>query len=229
MSYNKQNYWINFTPPKEPGILIPEDIRALSMNKRVFPNLYFNYNTDIPKGYKISKHVRLSFDTKIPGHEPYEIKVNTTSGEANNSNASNIVQGLIVSNRKVKDGIGLNKNNMWMSKKTMNRWVDLQLEFPIAVRMNKLIISSQCGGKHHPIMAMRVEANTHGFAEVSKIEKPLADEEAVSFNEIKAKQWRLHFRPDDSGQVVIRGLRFFSSRGEFFFPKYPMYLKTKSK
>ena len=42
MSYEKVNVWNDFVPPKNPSILIPEDIRALAMNKRVFPNVYFD-------------------------------------------------------------------------------------------------------------------------------------------------------------------------------------------
>lgn len=230
MSYNKRNYWTNYTPPKEPGILIPEDIRALAMNKRVFPNLYFDPEHDVPEGYRLcSKIIRLSFDTKIPGQKPYQIKLSTNSGEANDTKAGNVVHTFMKENRKTRNGIGLVANNMWMSGKTENVWIDLQLDFPIAVRMNRICVHSQCGGTNYPVMALRVESNTRGFVEVARREKPLADEEYISFNEIKAKQWRLLFLPGDSRQVVIRGLRFYSSQGEFFCQRYPTYLMSKRK
>ena len=78
-------------------------------------------------------------------------------------------------------------------------------------------------------MGIRVEANTSDFVEVANREEPLGDEEDISFKEIKAKQWRLYFRPDDSGQVVIRGLGFYSSLGEFFCQMYPTHLMVKKK
>ncbi len=55
MSYNHEHRWTAFTPPAHPGILIPEDIRTLAENKKVFPNLYFDPKTDVPKGYDLKK------------------------------------------------------------------------------------------------------------------------------------------------------------------------------
>ena len=43
----------------------------------------------------------------------------------------------------------------------------------------------------------------------------------VSFAKQKAATWRLHFRTDKSGQVVIRGIRFFSPQCEVFNHNYP--------
>ncbi len=230
MSYSKSNYWTNFTPPKKRSILIPEDIRALAMNKRVFPNLYFDHANDVPEGYSLCRTIfQLSFDHTIPGQKPYEIKLSTTSGAEGDTKVSNIVHTWVKVNQKVKKGIGLIPNNMWMSGKKDNGWIDLDIEFPIAVRMNRIRVHSQCGGGYHPITGIRVEANTSDFVEVANREEPLGDEEDISFKEIKAKQWRLHFRPDDSGQVVIRGLGFYSSLGEFFCQMYPTHLMVKKK
>lgn len=228
MSYSKSNYWTNFRPPKDPSILIPEDIRVLAMNKRVFPKLYFDTGKDVLEGYRLCNTiVRFSFEPTIPGQKPYEIKLSTMSGEEGGTKVGNVVQAWVKGNRKTRTGIGLVANNMWMSGKKDSGWIDLMLEFPIAVRMNMIRVQSQCGGGNHPIMAIRVEANTSDFVEVARREEPLGDEEDISFKEIKAKQWRLHFLPDDSRQVVIRGLEFYSSQGEFFCQKYPIHLMTK--
>ncbi|MCK4797781.1 MAG: hypothetical protein KAT05_10380 [Spirochaetes bacterium] len=51
MSYNQENKWNELEPPLVEGILIPEDLRALSENKKVFPNFYFDEEKDIPAGY----------------------------------------------------------------------------------------------------------------------------------------------------------------------------------
>lgn len=229
MSYDKSNWWTNYTPPKEPGILIPEDIRGLAMNKRVFPNLHFDAERDVPKGYRLcGRFIRLSFDSTISGQEPYEIKFSTTSGEDGGSKVANVHTHLN-ENRKAKEGIGLVADNMWMSGKVEDGWIDLQMEFPIAVRMNRIRVYSQCGGGNHPVTGIRVEAKTDGFVEVARKEGSLRDAEDVSFQEVKAKQWRLHFLPGESKQVVIRGLEFYSSQGEFFCQKFPMHLINRKK
>ncbi len=228
MSYEKVQVWKNFIPPRNPSILIPEDIRALAMNKRVFPNLYYDPKKDVPEGYKLCRSIpRIGFNSDLPGRKPYKIKLSTTSGEEGGTKAGNVVHTFVKGNRKARTGNGLVASNMWMSGKKDSGWIDLVLEFPIAVRMNSIRVQSQCGGGNHPIMAIRVEANTSDFVEVARREEPLGDEEDISFKETKAKQWRLHFLPDDSGQVVIRGLGFYSSQGEFFCQKYPTHLMIK--
>ena len=197
------------------------------MNKRVFPVLYFDDKQDVPEGYHMGKLIRLSYDTKIPGQEPYEIKVTTNSGLANGTSLNNIVLGYTHPNRKVKNGIGLNAGAMWMSEKTQDGWIDLELEFPIAVRMNRICVQSQCGGAFYTVKAMRLEAEADRFNEVARVEMVQGDEAYISFNEVKARQWRLWFKPDESGQVVIRGLRFYSSQGEIFSHLIPTYLISK--
>jgi hypothetical protein len=230
MSYSKSNWWTNFTPPKDPCILIPEDIKGLALNKKVFPNLYFDPPKDIPEGYRISStFFRMSFDPTIPGQKEYSIKLSTTSGEERDTKASNIVRTWVKPNRKTQKGDGLIAKYMWLSGKKDNRWIDLDIEFPIAVRMNRISVESQCGGGHHSIAGIRVEANTGNYVELVRRQEPMKDEEDVSFKETKAKHWRLHFLPGESNQIVLRSLRFYSSRGEFFCQMYPINLMTKKK
>lgn len=224
MSYNKENCWTGLTPPEEPGILIPEDIRDLAMNKRVFPNLVFDAAGDIPEGYKIGRLIRLTFESDIFLQEPYEIKATSACGQVKDTDPGNIVIGNILPNRKAKTGIGLNPRGMWMSGKSAQGRVDLELEFPIAVRLNRIRICSQCGGGLYPIKAVQLEADMDGFQEIALIENITSDEADVCFEERKSKKWRLYMKPDESGQVVLRGLRFFSSHGEIFCPKFPTYL-----
>jgi hypothetical protein len=230
MSYNKENVWSGYNHPRERGILIPEDIRALSMNKRVFPNLYSDPKQDVPKGYKIyGKLIRLSYDTHIPGQKPYNIEVTTSCGQENGTNANNIILSWIRPNRKPKKGIGLVEGAMWMSGKAKGDWADIELKFPISVHIRRIRVHSQCGGGLYPVKAIRVEADMQGFKEVGRVESVLKDEVDVAFREVKAKRWRLYFRPDESRQVVIRGLQFYSSHGEIFCPNYPTYLMNAKK
>ncbi len=229
MSYNKSNRWSDFTPPKEKGILIPEELRLLSMNKRVFPNLYFDPKRDIPEGYEFKAVFRsaVGCGIEIFGQKGYRINVTTQSGEDAGTKASYIVHNLIKANRKTNKGNGLIKEHMWMSGKTQNGRIDIELEFPIPVRMNSICVLSQCGGGYFPVKAIWVEADMQGFKQVGEKQNVIKDEEYVTFKQVKAKRWRLYFKPDEGGQVVIRGLRFFSERGEIFCPLYPTYLITK--
>lgn len=229
MAYNRTNHWKHFKPPKEQGILIPEEIRALSMNKRVFPDLYFDRANDVPKGYRIGNMVRLAFDDTIPGQKSYKIKLSTNSGEEAETKAGNLVHIWVKGNHKAKKGIGLVANSMWMSGRKDDGWIDLDIEFPIAVRMNRISVQSQCGGGYHPIKAVRVEANTGDYVELAGKQGPITDEEDITFKETKARQWRLHFLPGESKQIVLRGLRFYSSKGEFFCHVFPTHLISKKK
>lgn len=53
MSYNPRHHWNGFKPPKNQGILIPENLKKLAGNKLVFPNFTFNPDEDIPAGYRM--------------------------------------------------------------------------------------------------------------------------------------------------------------------------------
>ena len=59
MSYNQKNVWKGFNEPLVHGVLIPEDLRALSMNKLVFPKLDFDPAKDVPAGYVLGEMFNL--------------------------------------------------------------------------------------------------------------------------------------------------------------------------
>ena len=67
MSYNPTHHTDGFKPSKTPGILNPEDIRALALNRRIFPRLRFDPEKDVPKSYTMQKSVVLG-PMEIPGH-----------------------------------------------------------------------------------------------------------------------------------------------------------------
>jgi hypothetical protein len=74
MSYNKAHWWSGFRAPKTPGILIPEDIRSLALNRRAFTKLRFDPSKDIPSGYTIAP-VRGIAPPEIPGQPSYKVEV----------------------------------------------------------------------------------------------------------------------------------------------------------
>ena len=53
MSYNPRHHWVRFRPPKNQGILIPENLKKLAANKLVFPNFTFIPDEDIPANYRM--------------------------------------------------------------------------------------------------------------------------------------------------------------------------------
>ena len=218
MSYNTDLRWKGFQPPKKPGILIPEDLRALAKNTKVFPKFYFDPAIDIPSGYKIHKiAIRLSLPGKFPGQKDYQIKVETDSGETNDSSISNIVHNMIK-----PENSGFNAHRMWHSGISETGWVSATLTFPVPVSLCKVAVHSQHSGKYHRAHEIRIQAEKEtGFVDVCR--EPLTSADAyVSFPKHKAVVWKFFFRAGPSKQVVIRGLRFFSSpTNEIFCPTYP--------
>lgn len=53
MSYNPAHHWNRFQPPKNQGILIPENLKKLAENKLVFPKFTFIPDEDIPANYRM--------------------------------------------------------------------------------------------------------------------------------------------------------------------------------
>ncbi len=78
MAYNPNNDWHGLTPPATPGILIPEDIRALSYNKPAFPRLYFDPATDVPDGYHLADSSELVSKNMSTDWLGYRLYVNST-------------------------------------------------------------------------------------------------------------------------------------------------------
>jgi hypothetical protein len=224
MSYIKDP-WIGFKATKNRGKFIPEDIRALSMNTKIFRKLRFDPKIDVPKGYKLARIVRLTTKEEIPGQKSYEIKVHTTSGEANGSSVSNIVLGLIEESkasvyRKAK---GLNPKSMWLSNPSNKGLVDVELTFPIEVALNKICVHSGCGGNNYLARTIIIQAKVqNSYTDVCSQDLTGVDT-YVSFEPHKAKNWRLHFGANPGGQVAIRGLRFYSPTTEIFCQLYPLY------
>ncbi len=218
MSYDKKLRWTGFRPPKVAGILIPEDLRALAKNKKVFPKFYFDAEKDIPHGYKICRTViRLAPPSELPGEKEYRIAVETDSGEAYESSVSNIVHNMI-SPRESR----FNSRRMWHSGVSETGSVTVTLTFPVTVALCKVAIHSGCADEYHRAEEVYIEAQEDGgFAAVCKKALASADE-YVSFDQHKSSVWRFSFRAGSSRQVVLRGLRFFSSAtNEIFCPTYP--------
>ena len=165
MSYNPGHHTNGFQPSATPGAFIPEDVRALALNRRAFPHLRYNAEKDCPPGYSITKRTIGLGPMHFPG-EP-EVLVTTTSGEAHESSVSSIVQGCILPNEKFAenaDGTELtfDPGTMWQSDRTSNGWASVQITFPFEVELTKVAVHSQHGGKHDAAEAVRIAVKSAG-------------------------------------------------------------------
>ena len=98
MSYNPALFTDGFTPKQRLGILIPEDLQRLSLNKRVFAEYRFDPARDVPPGYTMKEAVGFPpmafpgqeavpgqdndplFDARLAGKTPLVVKVQLANG-----------------------------------------------------------------------------------------------------------------------------------------------------
>ncbi|MEZ6125993.1 MAG: hypothetical protein R3C49_22930 [Planctomycetaceae bacterium] len=98
MSYDKRSQTRGFEEGPIPDVLIPEDIRALALNDRVFPRLEFDERKHIPNGYQISPVMRALPPMTLPDGPADLVRVVSKSGEDVSSRAQNLVRRRIVPN-----------------------------------------------------------------------------------------------------------------------------------
>jgi hypothetical protein len=227
MSYNFDNWWDGFKVKKRAGILIPEDLRALNYNKRVFPDFHFDPATDIPKGYKISNLVvLLAPPDDIPEEKPFAIITQSNCPELLGSKTQNVVhkQILTFDFPKTEKGIkGFDADSMWMTKVTAAQWGTLDIHFPIGVVLTKICLHAGCGENLYAIKKIKLQTiqgeKVSDLAETS-ISAPNT---FVSFEACSTDHLRLSFQASDEGTVILRGIRFFSKDCEIFCPDYPIF------
>lgn len=217
MSYSPAKATTGFRESQTPGRLIPEDLRLLAINDRVFPGLDFNLRTDVPQGYRLHDEIRYTKPMTIPG-QPKGVVVTTDSGEAYNSKVAHIAQGRIETSRD--DGsVSYNSKTMWHSAVAADGWVSVELEFPMPVELTAIRVYSQHSGKYHPAQAARIAVRDEKGEMRAVCEQPLkAIDATVTFPRAKAQTWRLELAAGPSRQVVVRGLRFYSGEREIFPP-----------
>jgi hypothetical protein len=220
MSYNKAHHTRGFEPSETPGMLAPEDIRALALNKRVFPRLFFDAAEDVPKGYEMPEKLRWLGPQRIPGQAPYRLTATTDSGETLGSKVGNMLQTPVAPSRG--PGIAFDAGTMWHSDECPTGWVQADVAFPFPVQLTGVAVHTQHSGKHHAAHAVRIEARSgDDWRQVTEAELPTADH-PLSFPATEATEWRFHFRAGESNHVVVRGLRFFSGEDEVFPPFIPV-------
>ncbi len=71
MSYNPAHRTHGFEPSPTPGRLLPEELRVLDANEKVFPSFWFDPERDLPPGYSLSDLVPLLAAVSIRGQPDY--------------------------------------------------------------------------------------------------------------------------------------------------------------
>jgi len=219
MSYNPEHHAKGFQPAENQAILIPEDIRALALNKRAFRKLKFNPAKDIPQGYSIRPRIVCLGPMTIPGELDCKVLATTPSGAIGGSSVSRVVQGQIKPSRGPEDRF--DRRTMWSSAPSADGLVSVELEFPMPVRLNKIGVHCQYGGRHDAARAVGVQALVGKKLRTVTQRNLESVDDYVSFRPTKAKKWKLVFQAGPSRKVVIRGLQFFSGRAEIFPPLVP--------
>ncbi len=221
MSYNPSHHTQGLRPSDRPGLFIPEDLRGLALNKRVFSKFRFDPAIDLPRGVSIAQRIIGLGPLDIPG-QPFPVPaVTTSSGETFGSKASNVV------GREIKPskgpGVTYDASTMWHSAASETGWVALDVAFPFPVTLARMGIYTQHSGQFHPANRARIQIQdrkTDEFRDVVEGDMDGVDA-LIDIPETRGKTWRVHLRAGSTMMVVVRGLRFFSPTGEIFPPLVP--------
>ena len=223
MSYNPRKNWKGFTSAEEPGTLVPEDLKAISYNKRVFPDFTFDPQTDIPADYPmVNIVIALYPPVHLPGHPPYEVKV-TSDCPTKDGSLKNVVPKFIESQQSTK------MENLWVSGDAAeDGWIKIMVQFSEETTLTSIALHSQHGESINRAEALRVEyESASGFMMVTeqKIETP---DVLIHFAQTNAQQWRFTVKAGASKRVTIRGMEFFNGDIQLYPPLYPYKLWHKS-
>lgn len=219
MSYNPKHHTKEFAPSETPGVLVPEDLRALALNRRVFPKLKFDPGRSLPAGYKLAERVVPLGPMKIPNH-PDGPKFSTDSGEEFGTKVANLAAGPPAPNKKGK--VTFDAGTMWQSGKSKTGWVAVEVAFPYEVELTHVGVHSQHSGEYNAARAVRVAAQDakDKFRQVARADLKSADEK-VALTKTKARVWRFEFQAGESQTVTLRGLQFYAGADELFPPLVP--------
>lgn len=205
MSYNPRHKTNGLRESKSPGVLIAEDLRALSLNRRVFSKL--------KSGPKLAKRIVTLGPMEIPNRPNYELQVTTTAGEKFGSAVKHITGTEIEPSKG--PGITYNPKTMWHSDTLPNGEATLELQFPLPVELGSMSIHSQHSGKSHAATHAAIEAMESGrWTKVAS--QSISVDALVEFQKTTAEKWRIRLRSGPSRKIVLRGLRFFSGEVELF-------------
>jgi len=217
MSYNPDHWWTGFTPPDDPGVLAPEDLRALNLNTLLFPDFMFDHALDVPVGYSLpTTFIVLYPPILLPGQPVYRVMAASSSGSSEGTVPENAV------NRSIHAESTFSDQTMWVSGVVDDTgWIPLTVEFPSPETLDWITIHSRHQGETNPVESIRVEVFLNGdfIALTDKI--ITVPDDWVTFPARTSDTWRFSFRPGSSGKVTIRGLQFFDGKVQLYPPLFP--------
>jgi hypothetical protein len=221
MSYNPKHHTRGFAPGDTPGVLIPEDLRALALNRRVFPKLRFDPARDVPAGYKLAERIVPLGPMQIP-NQPNGPKFTTPSGEEFGTKVANLAVGPVAPNKKGK--VTFHAGTMWQSAKSSTGTVSVEVSFPYEVELSQIGVHSQHSGTYNAAHAVRVMVRDarDQLRQVARTALKSPDAK-VPVPKTKARVWRFEFQAGPSQSVTLRGLRFYSGADELFPPLVPSH------
>jgi hypothetical protein len=229
MSYNQTKHTNGWEPAAVPAILTPEDIRALALNQRALPGATFVPSRDVPSGYPLAPSVKWIGPMVLPdGHPLWTITVESEAGQEYGTAPGNIVQNCICPNvppTEPPPATRFEPQSMWQSRNIgPGKWARLKLTFPVEVTLDSIAVYSEHSGRHHRAAAVRGHAvygeDLPGPTLIPSVSLPRA-EALIRFEKTRAKLWRFAFQTNETGAVVLRGLRFFYRGKEVFPPAVP--------
>ncbi len=224
MSYNRDHWTNDFTPSLTPGILIPEDIRGLALNKLVFPELYFDPETDIPGDYTIHPDIKFLGAFTIPDQPGYAIEVTTNANAAYNTRNTHIVQGEIRPNGPaITDPLEVRFHNgsMYHSPNMGGQRIMIDLLFPIPVTLDQISLHSQHSGFIHPTESIEIGVLENGYYKSLVNKAVTSADQWFKFEANTSNYWRVYLKPGETGFSVVRGMQFYYQDNDIFPPYVP--------
>jgi hypothetical protein len=207
MSYNNKHHTNGFKDSPNPGILNPEDLRALALNDRGFPDLAFSAAKDVPADYSIFPRIPSFPPMRIEGHPDYLVRLTSDSPNEFASQLSNIVQKPILPNRGPE--ITYNPQYMWSTRPDATGWTTVHVKFPRPVSLDRITVHSEHSAQYHRV-AVKGKLTELASEDVD------SPEHEVKFEKTETQSLLMSFRPGRSGLIVLRGLQFFDGEQEWF-------------
>lgn len=227
MAYYRPFRAVAFREATESARFLPEDIRGLALNSRVFSALKIDQPKDIPRDYKLHPRVIPLGPMTLPGQPPFEPVYETESGAHRMSSVENL------NTRDILPSIGPRVNfydrYMWLSNPVSDGVVDLTVRFPVSVKLDELVFHIQHGGKWNSANSVEIEdVFESGSRRIASQVVPDADF-SVKFPVTESKVWRMRFGVNRGEKLCVRGLQYFHKSNEVFPPRVPYSWRSELK
>ncbi|MEK7667470.1 MAG: hypothetical protein AAB409_02360 [Gemmatimonadota bacterium] len=216
MSYNPAHHTSGLAPSATPGVLLPVELAALALNRRVFPALAGEATVALPAAVPGRADIAWLPPMAIPDQPSVALAVTTRSGEEYESAAFRLAHGRVRSS--AGPGVTFDAGTMWQSSRSADGWVALDLAFPAPVTLTGVGIHTGHSGLYHQAQEVRLEV-LDGASYRVVAAGPIGEADCLlEMAAATGRTWRLSYRAGPSGMVTVRGLEFRGAAGEDIFP-----------